>query len=509
MPRGRISSAGWGRSSPCPVGLYVFLSFPSGRLVGRASVMVVAAAAALTVVGWLVLSLASPVIPTTIPSLACGADCPPSPIALGGTGAEEIPEKLLFTLVSAVTLWTVGLLFLRVREAAPGHRLAMALLAATAGLNGLLLVIFLMNEAFGSESLPEWFLVALGLTRFGLPFAITVAVMLDQGRSSRALRVLLESIAPGSDTGDLRRSLAGVLRDPELVVARRRNGRWEDLAGGPVEPPGPSDRRRWTEVIGGDGRPLVALLHDPALGETPDMLNAAASAAAIAVRQQDLADGLRRAVDDLRASRARLAAAADEERRRLERDLHDSAQQSLVALRVRVAVARETLDGDPAAAGRALTAIDTELGRVLEDLRRLSRGLYPPLLEDRGVVEALRGAASRAPLAITVEGDVGRLPRQVEVAAYFCCSEALQNAIKHGAPDTRITVSLAVEDGALRFAVADDGPGFDAAVPAEGTGLTGMRDRAGAVGGRLEVRSSPAGTVVSGVLPLPEDDASA
>ena len=366
-----------------------------------------------------------------------------------------------------------------------------------------------MNEAFGSESLPEWFLVALGLTRFGLPFAITVAVMLDQGRSSRALRVLLESIAPGSDSGDLRRSLAGVLRDPELVVARRRNGRWEDLAGGPVEPPGPGDRRRWTEVVGGDGRPAVALLHDPALGETPDMLNAAASAAAIAVRQQDLADGLRRAVDDLRASRARLATAADEERRRLERDLHDSAQQSLVALRVRVAVARETLDGDPAAAGRALVAIDAELGRVLEDLRRLSRGLYPPLLEDRGVVEALRGAASRAPLAITVEGDVGRLPRQVEVAAYFCCSEALQNAIKHGGPDTRITVSLAVEDGALRFAVADDGPGFDTAVPAEGTGLTGMRDRAGAVGGRLEVRSSPAGTVVTGVLPLPEDDASA
>ena len=250
----------------------------------------------------------------------------------------------------------------------------------------------------------------------------------------------------------------------------------------------------------------MALLHDPSLGETPDMLNAAASAAAIAVRQQDLADGLRRAVEDLRASRARLAAAADEERRRLERDLHDSAQQALVALRVRVAVARETLDGDPGAAGRALDAIDVELGSVLEDLRRLSRGLYPPLLEDRGVVEALRGAASRAPVPIVVEGDVGRLPRQVEVAAYFCCSEALQNAIKHAGPGAAITVSLAVEDQALRFAVADDGPGFDASAPSEGTGLTGMRDRAGAVGGSLEVRSSPAGTVVSGVLPLTEDD---
>lgn len=490
-----------------PLGLYVFLAFPSGRLVGRGSVAAVGAAAVLTGAGWLILSLTSPVIPTTIPSLACGADCPASPIAIGDAGAEVVPTRILFTLICAVTLWAVGLLFLHVRRTTPGLRLATALVAVTAGINGLLLVVFLMNEAFGGEALPDWFIALLGLARFGLPIVITVAVMLDQGRSARALRTLLESIAPGREAGDLRLALAGVLRDPGLVLARRRGDRWEDLAGGPVEPPGPEDARTWTEVAGEDGRPTVALLHDPALGETPAMLNAAASAAAIAIRQEDLADGLRQAVEDLRASRARLAAAADEERRRLERDLHDSAQQALVALRVRVAVARETLDGDPAAAGRTLDAIDVELGRVLDDLRRLSRGLYPPLLEDRGVVEALRGAASRAPVPIVVEGEVGRLPRQVEVAAYFCCREALQNAMKHGGPGVRVTVSLAIEDQALRFAVADDGPGFDASAPSEGTGLTGMRDRAGAVGGNLEVHSSSAGTVISGVLPLIEDAA--
>ncbi len=490
-----------------PLGLYVFLAFPSGRLVDRASVMVVQAAAVLTVAAWLILSLTSPVIPTTIPSLACGPECPPSPIALGAAGAEEIPTRLLFTLVCAVTLWAVGLLLLHVREAAPGHRPAMALVAVTAGLNGVLLCVFLTNEAFGDATLPDWFITALGVTRFGLPIAITVAVMLDQGRSARALRTLLESIAPGNDAGDLRLSLAGVLRDPRLVLARRRDGAWEDLAGRPVEPPGPDDPRTWTEVAGEDGRPTVALLHDPSLGQTPDMVNAAASAAAIAIRQQDLADGLRRAVEDLRASRARLATAADEERRRLERDLHDSAQQALVALRVRVAIARETVGGDAEAAARALGEVDAELGVILDDLRRLARGLYPPLLEDRGVVEALRAAASRAPVPVTVEGDVGRLPRQVEVAAYFCCREALQNAIKHAGPRARITVSLRVNGTTLRFAVADDGPGFDASAPSGGTGLTGMRDRAGAVGGSLEVRSAPGATTVSGELPLTEDGA--
>ena len=338
--------------------------------------------------------------------------------------------------------------------------------------------------------------MAFALARFSLPLAITAAVLLDQGRSARALRSLLESMTPGSGGDDLRLALARVLRDPNLVVARRVGDVWTDLEGRPV--PEPDGTRSWTEVAAADGRPTIALLHDPSLGETPDMVNAAASAAAIAVHQQELAEDLRRAIDDLRASRSRLATAADEERRRLERDLHDSAQQGLVALRVRVAVARETLNGDPTAATAALDEIDAELGTVLEDLRRLARGLYPPLLEDRGLVDALRRPASRSPLPTTVEGEIGRVPRQVEVAAYFCCSEALQNAAKHAGPDARVAIHLAVEDGELRFEVADTGRGFDPVPAAAGTGLTGMRDRAGAVGGRIDVRSSPAGTIDPG-----------
>ncbi len=487
-----------------PLGFYVVLAFPSGRLVGRPATRVVAAMAILTTGGWLALGLAGTSIPTTISSLSCGNACPASPIAIGDDpDVTETLAKVIFTAVAAVTLWGVVVLLLRLRDAAPVHRFAMGFVAISTAAEGLLLCLWLIWEAFdGEDTAPGALSIALGLTRFGLPIAITAAVILDRGRSAQALRTLLSDIAQGGGAGDLRLALAGVLRDPDLVIARPAGDGWVDLDGAAVIPPGPGAIRSWTEVAGADGDPAIALLHDPALGETPDTLAAAASAAAIAVHRQELTDDLRRAVNDLRASRSRLATAADEERRRLERDLHDSAQQGLVALRVRVAVARETLDGDAAAAARALDDIDAELGAVLDDLRRLSRGLYPPLLEDRGLSEALRSAVSRGPLAVTVDGEIGRLPRRIEVAAYFCCREALQNAAKHAGRDARVTLSLSVADGCLRFAVADDGPGFDAKADSGGFGLAGMRDRAGAVGGRLDVRSSPSGTTVVGVLPV-------
>ncbi len=490
-----------------PLALYPFLAFPGGRLADRASRAVVASLTLVATGGWLALGLIGPVVPTTIPTFACGDACPQSPVAIGDDqGLADEVTRVVFVVGAALTLWGVMLLAGRLRRAPGGGRLAMALVVVAASINVVIAVAWLLNGAAnGTEDAPAALLVAFAFSRFALPIALTVAVLLDQGRSSRALRSLLESMAPGHDDGDLRLALAGVLRDPDLVIARRSGDGWVDLEGCAVPPPQAGDRRSWTEVAGADGRPTVALLHDPSLGETPDMVNAAAAAAAIAVHQQELTAGLRTAVDDLRASRSRLATAADEERRRLERDLHDSAQQGLVALRVRVAVARETLDGDVGAAARALDDIDTELGAVLDDLRRLSRGLYPPLLEARGLVEALRSAASRSPMAVSVEGDVGRLPRQIEVAAYFCCREALQNAAKHAGRDAHVTVSLSEADGSLHFAVTDDGPGFDAAADSGGIGLTGMRDRAGAVGGRLDVRASPAGTTVAGVLPLDQD----
>ncbi|MFC4948333.1 GAF domain-containing sensor histidine kinase [Pseudonocardia sp. GCM10023141] len=219
--------------------------------------------------------------------------------------------------------------------------------------------------------------------------------------------------------------------------------------------------------------------------------------------QATLAD-LRRSNAALQASRTRLVTTADAERRRIERDLHDGAQQHLVALAVGLRLLRDV----PPGAGpdlALLDELDTGIRDAVRTLRELAHGIYPPLLRDAGLVTALRAAAKRSPLAVTVTdtGGVGELPEPVQSAVYFCCVEALQNAAKHAA-GAAVVVTLGRDgSGALRFEVADDGPGFDIASAGSGTGLQNMSDRVGAIGGTVELRSTPgAGTVVAGRLPV-------
>ena len=210
---------------------------------------------------------------------------------------------------------------------------------------------------------------------------------------------------------------------------------------------------------------------------------------------------LRRQADELKASRARIVAAADAERRRIERDLHDGAQQRLVALAVKLRLARESAGPE---AARQLDALAADVEATLEEVRDLARGIYPPLLADGGLAEALPAAAGRAALPVRTEvAPNGRYPATIESAVYFCCLEALQNAAKHAGSEATATVRLSEEDGRLVFEVADDGAGFDPAEHPAGTGLTGMRDRVGALGGTLSVDAEPGrGTVVRGTLPL-------
>jgi signal transduction histidine kinase len=202
-------------------------------------------------------------------------------------------------------------------------------------------------------------------------------------------------------------------------------------------------------------------------------------------------------------SRARLAAAADAERRRIERDLHDGAQQRLIALRVRLQLAEETIGHDPVAGMALLHELGPEVDAVIDEVRSLSRGIYPPLLTDAGPVEALKATALHSPLEVTVTDHVADRHRsEIESAVYFCCLEAIQNAIKHARGATEIQVS--VEDGEwLSFEVHDDGAGFGGGGGSAGAGLTNMRDRLAAVAGELVVSSAPgAGTTVSGMIPL-------
>jgi signal transduction histidine kinase len=213
-------------------------------------------------------------------------------------------------------------------------------------------------------------------------------------------------------------------------------------------------------------------------------------------------------VEELRESRRRLVAAQDHERRKLERNIHDGAQQQLVALAVKARLARQLADRDPTRTAEMLQQIEDETTTALDDLRDLARGIYPPLLADKGLGAALQAQARKAPIPVDVVGEVGRFPQHVEAAVYFSCLEALQNVAKY-ADASGATIELRSDPSMLRFAVRDDGSGFDPTV-ASGTGLQGVRDRLEAIGGSLEVRSSSgAGTTVAGSIPLvaePEHD---
>jgi signal transduction histidine kinase len=206
-----------------------------------------------------------------------------------------------------------------------------------------------------------------------------------------------------------------------------------------------------------------------------------------------------RLVEELRASQRRLVTAQDQERRRLERNIHDGAQQQLVALSVKTRLARDLTPRDPAKAAEMLTQIDTEIQTALDDLRDLARGIYPPLLVDKGLGAALDAQARRSPIPITIRTDgLGRYAPEVEAAVYFSCLEALQNVAKY-AEASSATVILAQSNGHLTFEVVDDGRGFDPESRGSGTGLQGIADRLGALHGDLTVRSEPgAGTRVRG-----------
>jgi signal transduction histidine kinase len=218
---------------------------------------------------------------------------------------------------------------------------------------------------------------------------------------------------------------------------------------------------------------------------------------------QTTLDELRGQAEALRESRARIVASGDAERRRVERNLHDGAQQNLVALAVNLRLTRDIIADDPDAAAEMLDQIAGEVKRTIQELRELAHGIYPPLLADSGLGEALRAAASRSPLAVSVTAaDIGRYSAEIEAAVYFCCLEALQNAAKH-ALGASVEIRIWEESGGLLFLVSDDGPGFDADRARRGHGFVNMADRLGAIGGTVRWQSEPGhGAQIRGSIPL-------
>jgi signal transduction histidine kinase len=241
---------------------------------------------------------------------------------------------------------------------------------------------------------------------------------------------------------------------------------------------------------------------DPLRPAEEKLLEDLASGAGLVLRNVRLTAELLARLEELQASRQRIVAAQDEERRKLERNLHDGAQQQLVALQVRVSLAERLAEEDCRVKDQ-LSALRQEAGEALENLRDLARGIYPPLLADQGLMAALQAQARKATFPVTIEADgIGRYPQDAEAAVYFCCLEALQNVAKY-ANATEAIVRVRSDDSQLSFSISDDGVGFDPSSTSYGTGLQGMADRLAARGGQLSVTSSPGqGAVVEGWLPI-------
>jgi signal transduction histidine kinase len=254
------------------------------------------------------------------------------------------------------------------------------------------------------------------------------------------------------------------------------------------------ERRRRGDALAADADvTLEELAREVGSGLNKQRLDAALRASLEQLRQQ---------ADELQASRARIVAAADAERRRIERDLHDGAQQYLVAIAVKARLIQQLARTDPAG-GMALTQdLVHDVESALDELRTLAQGIYPPLLSSAGLVEALAAACRRMPIRVRLEAEgVGRYPPELEAAVYYCCLEALQNAAKHAGDRASATLRLWEEAGALSFDVDDDGAGFDPQHLGSGAGLTNMSDRLGAVGGMLRIESAPGkGTHVHGAV---------
>jgi len=335
-----------------------------------------------------------------------------------------------------------------------------------------------------------------------VPFAFLAGLL--RSRLARvAVGGLVVKLRDTPSPGALRDALATTLGDPSLALLYwlPDYGSWADADGRPAVLP-PDGGGRATKFVERGGEHVAALVHDESLLDEPELIEAACAVAAIALENARLHADLKARLDELRASRARIVETGDIERRRLERNLHDGAQQRLVALALSLGMAESRIRVDPELAEKLLADAKEELSLGLGELRELARGIHPGVLSDHGLAVALESLAARA--TVPIDLDVGlpdRPPEAVEVAAYFFVCESLTNVAKY-AQASRATVRIARENGHLVVEVTDDGIG--GADDTRGSGIRGLADRVETLGGRLLVLSPVGGgTRISAEIPCP------
>jgi signal transduction histidine kinase len=500
---GRIS--GWLSE---PLLMYLVLAFPTGRLLARADRTLIAAAVAIVAVLYVPSVLFVERFPEPSPWSTCSAGCPGNPLMITGSEpafAEDVLRPLREVLVVALFACVCVRLMVRLSASSRLMRRTLAPVLTVAIIYFALFAVLLTARGIDRDSeLVEaaiWALaLAVPLMAAGFLFGIARWHLF----LAAATQSLAGRLAGHPGPGELQAALAETYDDPELeIVYPGSNGSWLSEAGASVWPPEPGSGRWLTEVVD-DERVVAGIVHDDTLAQEHAFLDAARAYAVLTLDNRRLGDEAAALLDEVRESRSRIQASADDERRRVERDLHDGAQQRLVALRIKLELAAERIDASDHRSARLIRELGTEVDHALDEIRSLARGIYPSPLADRGLVEALRSAALQAvlPAVVRARNTRERYPRPIESAAYFCCLEAMQNAAKHALRARSIVIEVS-DNGVLQFEVTDDGEGFEVEAIEAGVGLTSMKDRLAAVGGELYIVSAPgSGTRVIGRIPL-------
>jgi signal transduction histidine kinase len=465
----------WLRPVHLAVFVHLLLAFPSGRLESRF-------ARALVIAAYLDLAVLDQ-----------------APLLLGDATLGRALSRASFAIAALLFVVAGGVLVQRWRTGSRAWRRAVVPVLWPGALTLATLAVFNADAFLGIAvgAVPTW---AFRIAFTTIPLA-SLAVLLRSRLARASVAELVVELDESGASGGLRDALARALGDPSLTVAYwlPEERRYVDLDGQPVELPD-GGRGRVATPVDRDGRRVAVLVHDQALGEEPGLVRAVAAAAALALDNERLQAELRARLDELQASRARLIKAADLERKRIERNLHDGTQQRLTSIAMALGLAESKLRSDPDAAAATLRQTKQALTAALAELRDLSQGIHPAVLTERGLGPALEDLAYTAPLPVTVAADLdGRLPEPVEAGAYYVVAEALANIAKHARAATARVV-LRLDGGRLLLWVRDDGIG--GADPDRGSGLRGLTDRVQALGGTLEVDSPPAcGTEIRVTIP--------
>ena len=489
--------------------VYVILAFPTGRLEAPIDRLLALTTAAVVAVLFLPRLLIAADFQVPSPYTSCVQDCPGN--ALFALGKEPgIVESLiqpLGTILAVAVMTAVAVrLWRRIRESTRlTAQMLVPVLVVGAAQVALVAAGFVVRDADPGSWVTQAVAWAIALSPAALALAFLLGFVRWRLFIGNALEEFAEVLRSSPDDDGVRTAFARAFGDHSVEIAFPGDGGagWVDAAGAPVTIPRPGDGRTVT-AAGRNGVPVAAVIHDPALDADPRFVNAAVAMAGVVLDNQRLAAESQAAMREVTRSRGRIAATAERERRRIERDLHDSAQQRLVALRIELELTEDLVRSDPERGVERLKQLEGELDQALDELRSLAHGVYPPLLSDRGLPEALQSASRRSaiPVRLATHG-VGRYAPEVESAVYFCVLEAIQNAMKHAAGARTLRVQIDGTGTELRFSVRDDGAGAPGGRIDGGAGMTNMNDRLEAVGGELEIVSTPGvGTTVRGRLPV-------